>query len=315
MNSVGKDGAAHALREELLQAFVDRYYPAPAQHLPTAATAKAHGAAMAGHYVSSRAGGFNFLRLASLLGQTSAAVDKDDNLIVSTITGPSGTPRKWREVRPWVWQDTEGSDYLQANTDSAGHVKMFSITPYAPIIEFVPAPATLNAGWLLPVGGAALLIMLIAALGWPIVALVRRRYKYQSEVSGRPLLLHRVTRATAWLFILLVIGWVVALQSVNNDLSALNGGLDMPIWYDNETVWDWYMRRFTGAQEQPADARRLSELSIEDLMKVDVITGTLLLLGAGFLVANARLVLELLRFRRRRTGAILVWRSPPSVRT
>jgi hypothetical protein len=30
------------------------------------------------------------------------------------------------------------------------------------------------------------------------------------------------------------------------------GGMDMPIWYDNETVWDWYMRRFTGAQEQPA---------------------------------------------------------------
>jgi len=29
-----------------------------------------------------------------------------------------------------------------------------------------------------------------------------------------------------------------------------------------------------GAQEQPADARRLSELSIEDLMKVDVITAS-----------------------------------------
>jgi hypothetical protein len=30
------------------------------------------------------------------------------------------------------------------------------------------------------------------------------------------------------------------------------GGMDMPIWYDNETVWDWYMRRFTRATEQPA---------------------------------------------------------------
>jgi hypothetical protein len=30
------------------------------------------------------------------------------------------------------------------------------------------------------------------------------------------------------------------------------GALDMSIWYDNETVWDWYMRRFTHAQEQPA---------------------------------------------------------------
>jgi hypothetical protein len=27
------------------------------------------------------------------------------------------------------------------------------------------------------------------------------------------------------------------------------GGLGMPVWYDNETVWDWYMRRFTSARE------------------------------------------------------------------
>jgi hypothetical protein len=44
---------------------------------------------------------------------------------------------------------------------------------------------------------------------------------------------------------------------------------------------------------------------------VDVVTGTLALLGAGFLVANLRLVLELLRFRRRRRGALLTWQGPP----
>lgn len=44
---------------------------------------------------------------------------------------------------------------------------------------------------------------------------------------------------------------------------------------------------------------------------MDVVSGALLLLGTGFLVANARLVLELLRFRRRRRGALLTWPSPP----
>ncbi len=42
-----------------------------------------------------------------------------------------------------------------------------------------------------------------------------------------------------------------------------------------------------------------------------MVTATLLLLGAGFMVANARLIVELLRFRRRRAGALLIWRSPP----
>ena len=228
MNSVGKEGAAHALREELLQQFTDRYFPAPEHNLPTASTAKAHGAAIAGHYVSSRAGGFNWLRMIALLGETSVVVDKDGNLVASSITDLSGSPRKWREVKPWLWQEVNGADYLQAIPDAKGGIKMFSITPYAPIIEFLPAPASLNAGWILPVGGAALLVMLIAALGWPIVALVRRRYKYTSEMTGRPLLLHRVTRATAWLYLVLVAGWMVMLTLVNNDLTALNGGLD--IW-------------------------------------------------------------------------------------
>jgi hypothetical protein len=43
---------------------------------------------------------------------------------------------------------------------------------------------------------------------------------------------------------------------------------------------------------------------------VDVLHGTLLLLGLGFLVANARLILEYLKFRRRRRDALLIWISP-----
>ncbi|MGZ2410644.1 CubicO group peptidase (beta-lactamase class C family) [Sphingomonas sp. F9_3S_D5_B_2] len=227
MNSAGKNTAVHPLREQLFEDFTDRYFPAPERNLPTASTAKAHGQAISGHYVSSRAGGFNFTRLLSLLGQTSVSVDQNGIITASSVTDASGAPRQWREVGPWIWQEVNGSDKLQAVVDGNGHVKMFSITPYAPIIEFLPAPTALNAGWILPLGGLALLVLLIAALGWPIVALTRRRYKYQSDVSGRSLQLHRATRATAWLYLIVVIGWVLVLTAVNNDLTALNGGMDM----------------------------------------------------------------------------------------
>lgn len=228
MNSVGVHAAAQALREELLQQFADRYFPAPEQNLPTLSTAKADGQAISGHYVSSRASGFNFLRLVALLGETKVAVDKDGNLVVSSITDPSGNPRTWREVGHWVWQDTNGKDLLQAIPDGKGGVKMFSITPYAPIIEFLPAPASLNSGWILPVAGIAILIMLIAAIGWPTVALVRWRYKYKSDMTGRPLLLHRLTRATAWLFVAVLVGWVIIFSYLESDLAAFDDSLD--IW-------------------------------------------------------------------------------------
>ena len=228
MNSAGKARAVHPLREQLFEDFTDRYFPAPEQKLPTANTAKAHGDALSGHYVSSRAGGYNFFRLLALLGESKVTVDKDGILSVSTVTDASGAPRKWREVKPWVWQEVNGSDKLEAVVDGNGQVKMFSITPYAAIIEFLPAPGGLNAGWILPLGGLALLIIFIAALGWPITALVRRRYKHAAGLTGRPLQLHRVTRATAWLYLAVVAGWMIVLTVINKDLTFLNGGAD--IW-------------------------------------------------------------------------------------
>jgi hypothetical protein len=41
-----------------------------------------------------------------------------------------------------------------------------------------------------------------------------------------------------------------------------------------------------------------------------VVTGILLVLGIGFLIANARLILEYVRFLRRRRQALLIWPSP-----
>ena len=41
-----------------------------------------------------------------------------------------------------------------------------------------------------------------------------------------------------------------------------------------------------------------------------LLTGTLLLLGAGFLVANALLIVEYVKFLKRRRGALLTWLGP-----
>jgi hypothetical protein len=43
---------------------------------------------------------------------------------------------------------------------------------------------------------------------------------------------------------------------------------------------------------------------------VDLVTGTLIVLGTGFLIANARLANEYLRYRRRRHSALLTWPTP-----
>ncbi len=43
---------------------------------------------------------------------------------------------------------------------------------------------------------------------------------------------------------------------------------------------------------------------------MDLLTGVLVLLGFGFLVANVKLALDYVRFLRRRRSALLTWRAP-----
>jgi hypothetical protein len=43
---------------------------------------------------------------------------------------------------------------------------------------------------------------------------------------------------------------------------------------------------------------------------VELVAGALLVLGAGFLIANVRLIVEYIRFIRRRRSALLSWPSP-----
>ena len=45
-------------------------------------------------------------------------------------------------------------------------------------------------------------------------------------------------------------------------------------------------------------------------MNRNLVSGTLLIIGAGFLIANARLFLDYLKFRRLRGRALLTWPSP-----
>jgi len=46
------------------------------------------------------------------------------------------------------------------------------------------------------------------------------------------------------------------------------GDLSMPIWHDNETVWDWYLRPFTNHSEQPAGAPGVPQ---DDVMAIVVL--------------------------------------------
>jgi CubicO group peptidase (beta-lactamase class C family) len=227
VNSAGKEGAAGAIRSALFHEFADRYLPGegvPAARVD-AKTAREHAAMLAGHYVSSRGSFTNFMSLFGLLGQAEIVVGPDGRIAMPALDGLSAGPRDWVEVEPFVWVDTGTGERLAAEVKD-GRVVRMSLDAGSPFMVFEPAPAGVNNAWLMPALLVSLGLILLAALAWPVRALVRRSFGAAFALEGRARRAWRLSRLFAWLVIAAVAGWVMLVVIFSGDIGAVGGPLD-----------------------------------------------------------------------------------------
>src|SRR5690606_25814043 len=138
MNSSGSNGATGHIRYALARDFADRYLPGgPAQQAAgvSAEDAKLHAQQLAGSYTRSRRPDSNFMSLVNMLGPVKVVANEDDTVSITMALGPGGAPKKWREVAPYLWQDTTSTDRLAVDVVD-GRITRFSMEPYAPIMVF-----------------------------------------------------------------------------------------------------------------------------------------------------------------------------------
>jgi len=222
MNSAGTHLAPYVLRRAVFEQFVDRYFPAadraPRAELPTASE---HARMLVGSYFSSRATFTNFIAFGNFLGQTRIGLDGNGRLVVPDLfDGPS---RHWIEVEPFVWQDANGHGRLAAVVEN-GRVVRWSVDDESPFMIYLPVPWHRDARWLLPLWLIAVGIIAIAALAWPVGAIIRRRYGLARALSPMDATVARVTNALCWLVIVVIGGWMLVFD-------ALSGGLpDGVLW-------------------------------------------------------------------------------------
>jgi CubicO group peptidase (beta-lactamase class C family) len=223
-NSLGKDGAAHTARTLLFREFTDRYYPRQDQP-PRAdiASAKADAAMVAGSYVSSRRSDTSFLHLFALLSDVTIAADAGGMLTFSDPLLPGMAQAHWREVDPFVWQKVGGADLLAA-TVKDGHVVLLGAQGL-PFEVFQPASGTF-APWAVTLLEVSLAILTIAALLWPVTALVRWHYRAPFRLTGFSATCHRLVRLAATVDVALALGWAVLVAVINQSITVLNDPLD-----------------------------------------------------------------------------------------
>jgi CubicO group peptidase (beta-lactamase class C family) len=225
-NSPGNAGAAGVIRTELLSQFADRYFPAPpSAPLPTLASAKQDGAKMLGSWRLSRRAEGNFLDLAYLLSEAKITMAPDGVLTVSSLKNTAGTPIKWREVGPFVWQEVGGESKMAAVVKN-GAVTAIAFDNEPPVFVLQRTPLSRQAGLLFPILGAAAGLLAILGLSWPISAFTRWRYGKSFRHTGQRATAYRLVRGLALVEVVFVVGIVFALINLLSSALVIDGDQD-----------------------------------------------------------------------------------------
>ena len=224
MNSPGFQGAAQTVRSQLLQQFADRYFPGPKPaKLPTVATAKHDAAIMAGTYWASRRAEGTWIQLFYLPGQTTVTALPDGQIMVK---GAGPTPKKLREVGPFLWQEVDGEHNLLSAVVKNGKVDHWSTSNLPAIEVFQPVPFAYQSGWNSQVFFASCLIFLLLIVTWIVAPFARRKYGHTFTLSGRPAMLFRAVRFIAILDLVVALGWLLMLAMVSKNFELLGDNLN-----------------------------------------------------------------------------------------
>lgn len=229
-SSGGKEGAAGTLRMRMFQDFADRYFPLTERDgRVDPKVASEHAKLMAGNWLVSRRWESNFLKVAGFLGQAKISTDVEGHLIVSNLLDASGQPRKWVEIAPFVWRDQSSHDRLAAKVVDGKPVR-WSMDFMSPFMVYDRPPVGENAAWLVPAVGLACTILLLTFAYWPISWLIRRKYGSELGVTGAARKAYRATRIMAGAALTLMVGWVLIVSVMLEDVSKLNKSGDLMLW-------------------------------------------------------------------------------------
>ncbi|NJP66613.1 serine hydrolase domain-containing protein, partial [Streptomyces spiramenti] len=199
------------LRESLLAGFADRYYPADdaADEPAGTATAVEHAAIAEGTYSSSRAMHSTFLAVLGPLGDQTRIVARDDGTILVTPGPETMTPAVYEEVAPWVWREVGGRRTLTMRVED----DRVTAIGYASAFALLPVDGVRDAGFTLPLVVGSVVLLLGAALSWPVAPLVRRRLGLGTRDRAGSVA-RVLTRVGAGLALVALAGWFTALNAV-----------------------------------------------------------------------------------------------------
>jgi len=215
-NSAGKGEVSP--RTILFDSFLDRYFPYTPPAGQKIADPKADAAAVAGMYDSSRRFENSFLKLLSIAGQAKVDANADGTISINELKAPNGVPKKFEEIDPFLYREVHGQDKVGFKKDASGNWQFQMDYPF---MIFQRVGLLGNKYFNFVVAGYGFTVVLLTLLLWPVGWMIRKHYDRPLPLSGAEKGQRFVTRLVCLLFVILFLGWVVALSKAN-DIEGIN---------------------------------------------------------------------------------------------
>ncbi len=229
-NSLGNEGGAEVIRAGIFDAFLDRYFPKATPDQPTAATAKADAARVAGWYLSSRRND-SALRMLYALTQEKVSALPDGTILGPAFIHPSGAPLHWREVGPLQYRQVDGPYHLDFVAGPDGAIRYWATDAEPPVMVFQSVTGLRALGSIELWGTLSLLVLVATQLSWLGGWMVRRHYRRRLELDARQRRLRLWARSGTLVLLVTMLGWLGLMLAMASDQSLLLEGGATPWLY------------------------------------------------------------------------------------
>jgi hypothetical protein len=123
-----------------------------------------------------------------------------------------------------LWRDQDSNERLAAKVEN-NRVGRWGVDAF-PFMILEPVPWSQSSAWLLPLFIAAIGVLVLTFLAWPISALVRRHYGATYGLSGVDAKAHRWVRFASLLIIVTISLWLFTGTKMLSDLAWASPSLD-----------------------------------------------------------------------------------------
>ncbi|GIF64285.1 hypothetical protein Ais01nite_23200 [Asanoa ishikariensis] len=214
VNGDGTAGAAAWDVQKIVNTIVDQSVPAASAPSPTGLSTDV--SAYAGSYRSARTSQTSLMKASSLFSVPTVQANQDGTLTSTGLSpDPDRSTQHWVQVGPGLFQERDG----QARISFPEPGILVSSAIPSEVYEKLPWYDTPNVN--LPLFAAGALAFLLAALGLPIAAVLRRRRRVR---TSRPA---RLAGCTAWLSAALTTAFLAGFALVMADPNVVMAALPL----------------------------------------------------------------------------------------